>query len=171
MKKNISFLLTVHIFLFIIMAAVSFAAGPLIEKDYSIAGLNIKDSLEKVKSVIGPLELVNSYTNEIANCKVNVYEAKGVQVSIALYDGGHVWSIEVFSREYPTTLGIKVGDSIKNLQEIYGEPSYKDSFEDKNGKNYLYWFYDDMKKMKRLMFKIDKDKNVIYSITSGKIID
>jgi len=167
MKKNLLILLI----LIVILLTPLFAAEPFTDRDYSLAGIKHMDSLEKVKAVLGSLTQVDSYVNEIANCEVKVYKAKDVKVSIASYDGGHVWSIEVFSPNYATARDIKVGNSSKKVTDKYGEPDYKDSFEDKNGKTYEYWTYENTEQMRRLVFKIDKTKNVVSSITSAKIID
>lgn len=167
MKKNLLILLA----LLVILLTPIFAAEPFTDRDYPLAGITFLDSLEKVKAVLGPLTLVNSYTNEIANCEVKVYKAKDVKVAIASANGTHVWSIEVFSPNYATARGITVGNSSKKVIDKYGEPGYKDSFKDKNGKTYIYWTYENTEKMRRLVFKIDKTKNVVSSITSAKIID
>jgi len=148
-----------------------FAAEAFTDRDYPLAGITFNDSLEKVEVLLGPLTLVDSYVNEIAACEVKVYKAKDVKISIASIDEGKVWSVEVFSPNYPTIRGIKVGNSSKKVTDKYGKPEYKDSFEDKNGKMYEYWTYENTEKMKRLVFKIDKTKNVVSSITSAMIID
>ncbi len=167
MKKNLSMLLL----LIAILLTPVFAAEAFTDRDYPLAGITFNDSLEKIKVMLGPLTLVDSYENEIAACEVKIYKAKDVKVSIASIDEGKVWSVEVFSPNYPTIRGIKVGNSSKKVTEKYGEPDYKDSFEDKNGKTYEYWTYENTEKMKRLVFKIDKTKNVVSSITSAMIID
>ncbi len=167
MKKNLLILLA----LCIILIMPLLAAEAFTDRDYPLAGITFNDSLEKVKVLLGPLTLVDSYVNEIAACEVKIYKAKDVKVSIASIDKGNVWSVEVFSPNYATQRGIKVGNSSKKVTDAYGEPDYKDSFKDKNGKTYIYWTYENTEKMRRLVFKIDKTKNVVSSITSAMIID
>ena len=167
MKKDLSMLLL----LIAILLTPVFAAEAFTDRDYPLAGITFNDSLEKVKVLLGHLTLVDSYVNEIAACEVKVYKAKDVKISIASIDEGKVWSVEVFSPNYPTIRGIKVGNSSKKVIEKYGNPEYKDPFEDKNGKTYEYWTYENTEKMRRLVFKIDKTKIVVSSITSAMIID
>jgi uncharacterized protein YcsI (UPF0317 family) len=163
--------LSILIMLIILLIKPVFAVETFTDRDYPLAGITFNDSLEKVEVMLGPLTLVDSYVNEIANCEVKVYKAKDVKISIASIDEGKVWSVEVFSPNYPTIRGIKVGNSSKKVTDKYGEPDYKDPFEDKKGKTYEYWTYENTEKMIRLVFKIDKTKNVVSSITSAKIID
>ncbi|MEQ8223113.1 MAG: hypothetical protein ABRQ37_12475 [Candidatus Eremiobacterota bacterium] len=167
MKKNLLILPA----LCVILMMPLLASEPFTDRDYPLAGITFNDSLEKVKILLGPLTLVDTYVNEIAACEVKIYKAKDVKVSIASIDEGKVWSVEVFSPNYATQRGIKVGNSSKKVTDKYGEPDYKDSFKDKNGKTYIYWTYENTEKMRRLVFKIDKAKNVVSSITSAMIID
>ena len=50
-----------------------------------------------------------------------------------------VYSINVTSPEYPTPRGLKTGDSVKRLKELYGEPS---NMEDENHWGYTYDGYE-----------------------------
>lgn len=167
MKKNLAILLT----LIAILLTPVFAADSFTDSDYELAGIKFMDSLEEVEDTLGPLILVDSYFNEIASCDVNIYKAKDVKVSITSFGEGQVWSIEVFSPNYSTFRGIKVGNSVAKVIDKYGEPDFKDSFEDKNGKSFSYWSYENMEDMKRLIFKVDNVKNVVWSIAAGMIID
>jgi hypothetical protein len=148
---------------------------PLPEEDYHMAGLTLMDSMEKVTSVLGELTFTGSYINEISGYTVNIYQAKGLHLEIALYSDEeqieyHLWSVEAFTPEYTTSRGIRTGDSVYEISEQYGEPSYKGTLEDKEtGCDYLYWFYEDMENKRNLVFKIDKDE--IISIMTCMLLD
>lgn len=150
---------------------IAICAESLDKKDYSIASLKPGDNLSKVKSIFKDLKKTSTYTNEIANCPVGVYENKDVKLDIASYDKETcLWAIEVFSSKYPTYRGVKVGDDKQIIIDKYGKATFTDIFDIK-GKEYLAWFYEDMKTMKRILFKIDKKTNKIYSISVSMIID
>jgi hypothetical protein len=160
-----------------LMLAASLSANPgaFTDKDYVLASLDFTCSFEKAKSVLGALKLASTYQNEIARCPVKVYEAKGVRVDIAYYKDengalSRLWAIEVSTPAYPTARGIKVGDELKKVQVQYGKPAYTDVVKT-NGTVYTIWSYENMQLMKRLSFKSEKGKDLVTSITAGRIID
>ncbi|MEQ8190609.1 MAG: hypothetical protein ABRQ39_21765 [Candidatus Eremiobacterota bacterium] len=148
---------------------------PLPEQDYSLADLNLMDSMEKVTSVLGDLTFTDSYVNEISGYTVNIYRTQGVILEIALYPVEeqivyHLWSVEVLTSEYSTSRGIRTGDYVYEVSEQYGEPSYKGTIPDKEtGYDYMYWYYEDMENKRNLVFKIDNEQ--IISIMTCMILD
>ena len=62
----------------------------------------------------------------------------GDGTEIYLVDGT-VYSINVISKDYPTPRGLRVGDSVSRLKELYGEP---DNMDDKTHWGYAYEGYE-----------------------------
>ena len=95
---------------------------PLLKNDFIIGKINIgKDNLQNVNNILGnPLELSDP-RGGLFTWRYATYP--GVAVYFDDGDGKKKWvtnKIRIFTDGYPTARGLKVGDSLEKMVELYG---------------------------------------------------
>ena len=103
-----------------------------IEKDLKLNQLYLEMPYEELIKLVGE-EQDRDVSNDNEDEIINLFFSDGTE--IMMFEG-KTYSIAVTSQEYQTPRGLRVGDSVEELEKRYGSPTYEEE-----GK----WSYTDEK--------------------------
>lgn len=95
--------------------------------DLKLAGIKVYDPEDRVRCVLGKPEKTETIKIEVADKECNKLYYQGLIVE--LLKGTGVARITTQSAKYPTVRGLKVGDTIEKVYELYGQPKSNDNNE------------------------------------------
>lgn len=139
---------------------------PLQDADFKIAGLQIGlDKEDRLKEIMGKSK---DEIKILPGPSGNWYEARYPDVRVRVYKLiDHTWrveSIQVLSPEYPTSRGLKVGDSFEKMIDLYG-PAY--AVDLKNPNKYIYSVFNSCWRRQTISFVIDNNAIKEIAVFNG----
>lgn len=159
------FLICLVVFMFAV-GQVTASPAPLMKNELNIAGLTFYDSIDKVRATIGEPRFLWKKHYPGPGYTLHRYELPGMQID--LNDSFNICGVYVYTASYPTTRGIKCGDTLQQVEDTYGITKRKYYSTDYDGKKYLILNYPAKNAMAYyLMFKIEPDTQVVKMITLG----
>jgi hypothetical protein len=92
------------------------------EEDFTVAGISIGTDSAFAQRTLGKPHDVSSYvyTND-TSAKYSIWKYAGLLVHVG--EDRTIFGITVQTAKFPTSRGLKVGDSIEKLVKLYGKPS------------------------------------------------
>ena len=131
--------------------------------EFELGGLQLGDKWEKALELF---DKPNGVKNWYANFDYKTYYYSGVQIIVAVIDGGNMDVVCDISTTVPgikTRRGIGVGDNLTTLINTY--PDLISRKEDDN-KSYRVYVYPPKRGIRFLLFEVDKETQVVTKIMS-----
>ena len=136
----------------------------LTKDDLVIAGLNQTMNKEKMIALLGTAKTTEQFMLDYfaggKNVKFTKYNYPGVAVTIVDING-RIIEIDTTDTTYKTARGVKIGDPIGKVKELYGE-------EDVNSPSRMgqpFFVYGKTKSPEVLSFKVDPSTNKVVKIS------
>ena len=136
----------------------------LVQEDLIIAGISQAMSKESMIAILGKTtsteELTLDYFAGGKNVKFTKFNYPGISVTVLDIKDG-VMQVDITDTSYKTARGIKIGDTLTKLKELYGD-------EDQHSPSKMgdpFFVYRKAESPESLTFKIDPKTNLIIRIS------